>query len=142
MKNLNAAAIADKYSQRASAAAADYTAGIAGVSVAPGQLAAQAQAKMLAKTQEAITSGKWAERVGGVSLSEWKDAATKKGGARYASGVQAGKGKMQSFMQEFIPHLQQLDSVLASMPNVTVEDGVQRAAAAIRHNANFKRSGR
>jgi len=142
MKTLNATAIAEKYSQRASAASADYVSGVNSVTVAPGQQAAAAQQKMLQKTTDAITSGKWAERVGNVSLAEWKDAAAKKGGARYASGVQAGKGKMQSFMQEFIPHLQQLDSVLASMPSVSVEDGVARAAATIRHNANFHRSGR
>jgi hypothetical protein len=142
MKNLSAADIAAKYAQRAGAAAGDYTAGIDRVTEAPGQRAAAAQDKMLRKVTEAVQSGKWGERVASVGLTEWKNAAKTKGGARYASGVEAGKGKMQAFMTEFIPHLQQLDGILASMPSVTVEDGVNRAAAAIRHNAKFRRSGR
>jgi hypothetical protein len=142
MKNLSAADVAAKYAARASAAAPDYTKGVQAVTTAPGQLAAAAKEKMRAKVNESLNNGKWETNVSRVSLSEWKDAAVKKGGSRYASGVQAGQQKMQNFMAEWLPHEQQLDGILASMPSVTVEDGIARSAAAIRHNASFKRSGR
>ena len=140
MKNLSAADIAAKYAQRASAAQGDYVKGIQNVQTAPGQLAAAAKEKMRAKINASIDDGTWERNVGAVGLGEWKDAAVKKGGARYAGGVQAGQGKMQAFMQEFIPHLQALDGKLAGMPSVTLEDGVARSAATIRHNASFRRN--
>ena len=60
---------------------------------------------------------------------------------RIAQGAQAKQGKMQSFMTDFLPYLQQGVSRVEGMPSVTLEDNINRAVAMIRHNAQFKRSG-
>lgn len=139
MAKLTAAQVAAKYKRRAQAAAPDYTTGVQGVTEAPGEKAAAQQDKMLAKITESITSGKWAKRVAGVSLADWKKATVEKGSARYSTGVAAGEAKMEKFMTEFLPHLEAGAAKINAMPNMNLEDGIARNAAQIRHNASFIR---
>jgi len=132
--------IADKWANRLSGATAEITAGIDRVTVAPGQKAAAKKDKWLLNVQAA--QDKWASRVGSVSLEEWKTAAKTVGVQRVAQGAQAKKGKFASFISEFQPHLDALDSKLQSMPDTTFEQRLARMTAAARHNHDFKRSSR
>lgn len=128
----NAASVAKKWVQNTSSASGAYTDGVNAVQVAPGQLAAAAAPKMLAKVTAAIQSGKYASRVGSVSLGSWKTAATQKGAQRLGPGAQASEGKMTSFLNDFLPVAAQVSQQVDSMPKMTIEDSVARAAAAIR----------
>lgn len=132
--------IADKWSGRLSGATAEIAAGIDRVTQAPGQKAAAKADKWLANVQAA--ADKWKTRVGSVTLEEWKRAAKEIGVPRVGTGAQAKKGKFASFMTEFAPHLEALDAKLASMPDNTFEQRLQRMTTAARHNHDFKRSGR
>lgn len=113
------------------------TRGVNAVTTAPGQLAAQAADKWLNKTMAA--KDKFARRVGAVSLSQWQNAMTSYGISRMAQGAQQKQGKMQSFMAEYLPFLQTGVQQVHSMPKNTLEDGIARAVAMIRHNAGFQR---
>ncbi len=72
MAKLTPDQIARKQADRLKAASAEFRAGVESVTQAPGQLAAQAQAKMRAGILDAIDSGRWASAVSAVSLADWK----------------------------------------------------------------------
>lgn len=111
--------------------------GVAAVTVSPGQSAAAAADKWLAKVTQ--SKDKFARRVGSVTLSQWQNAMNTYGISRMATGAQQKQSKMQSFMTEFLPFLKSGVDQVHSMPRMTLEDSINRAAAMIRHNAGFQR---
>jgi hypothetical protein len=129
--------ITSKWVNRLSGATAEIQAGIARVTVAPGAKAAQKSQKWLNNTQAA--HDKFKRNVGRVSLSDWQNAATTIGVPRIAQGAQQKQGKMQSFLTDFIPHLERGLSQIDNMPDDTMEARIQKSVAMMRHNANFKR---
>lgn len=131
--------MAAKWASRLSGATQDIQAGVAQVQTAPGQLAARQRQAWLARVQ--ASQEKWARNVAAVSLQEWQTAMTQVGIPRIAQGAQANQGKMARFASEFLPYLDRGVAQVKSMPKVTLEDGVARAVAMIRHNAQFKRGG-
>ena len=133
------AEIAEKWSRRTAAATEDMRAGIERVSVAPGAMAARKRDKWEAGVRNA--GDKWQRNVGRVSLDEWKRKALEVGVSRVASGVAANVDKTQAFLEEFIPHLERGQAKVDAMPDVSLEDGINRAAVMMRHNAEFKRGG-
>jgi len=126
-----------KWVTRLSAATSDVAAGIAKVTQAPGQKAAQNYQKYQNNVQAAFP--KWKNNVAAVSLQSWQQAATA-GTQRIAQGAQQKQGKYQDFAQQFYPFLDANVAKVNSMPNATFEDRVQRAVQMMRLNANFKRS--
>lgn len=138
MVRVSPSAGADKWARNLGASTQDIAAGIDRVTTAPGQKAAAASGKWLAKVTQA--EPKFKTNVAAVSLASWQSSA-KDGVNRVASGANAKKGKMESFATEFYAHLDRGAAAINAMPTNTVEDGIAKAAAQIRHNANFKRSG-
>lgn len=134
--------VADKWAAKASAAGADYKAGVAGVTVAPGQLAVQNQDTMIRNWQEAISSGRWAARTGAVSLQSWQAAAMGKGAQNYGTGIQAGKSKMQSFLAAFLPVAQQVKEAVRSIPRDGGAGSLQRVQMAMQAFQAFKQARR
>lgn len=130
---------AAKWQRNLSQATPDITAGVAQVSQAPGQQAARQQQAYLANVQANVQ--KWARRVSAVSLSDWQRAMTEKGIPRVATGAQQAQGKMAGFMAEFLPHVDRVAGQVRAMPKTTLEDGIARAVAQIRGNAQFRRGG-
>lgn len=112
--------------------------GVNALTVSPGASAAAAADKWLQKVTQA--KDKFARRVGAVTLGDWQAAMNNYGISRVAQGATAKQGKMQNFLADFLPHLQQGVAQIDRMPKVTLEDGINRAVAMIRHNASFKRS--
>lgn len=113
------------------------TRGVQSVTVSPGQSAAAAADKWLAKVTQA--RDKFARRVGAVTLGQWQNAMTSYGISRMGTGAQQKQGKFQSFMTEFLPHLKAGVDQVHAMPKMTLEDSINRASAMIRHNAAFQR---
>ncbi len=111
--------------------------GVDAVQRSPGELAAAAADKWLMKVT--ASRDKFARRVGAVSLGDWQNAMRNYGIGRVAQGAQAKQGKMQAFQTEFLQHLQAGSATIDRMPKVTLEDGIAKAVAQIRHNAAFVR---
>lgn len=111
--------------------------GVNNVTTAPGQKAAQAADKWLARVT--ASQAKWKANVAAVSLQQWQQSMLNVGIPRVAQGAQAKVGKMQEFMSQFLPYLQAGVAQIDKMPSTTVEDGVARASAMIRYNAKFKK---
>lgn len=120
-----------------SAATERMTAGAQGVTRAPGQAAAAAADKWLARVT--ASKDKFRNNVAAVSLADWQAAYVNIGIPRVAQGAQAKQAKMQNFMTQFLPYLQRGVSQIDQMPSVTLEDGIARMTAMVRYSAKFKR---
>ncbi len=112
--------------------------GVANVTVSPGASAAKAADKWLARVTQA--KPKFVAGTMRVTLSDWQASMTNYGIARVAQGAQAKQGKMQSFLTDYLPYLSAGVAKVDAMPNNTLEDGINRMVAMVRHNANYKRS--
>jgi len=115
------------------------TRGVNAVTTSPGASAAAAADKWLMKVSQ--SKDKFARRVGSVTLADWQNAMTQYGIGRVAQGAQAKQGKMQSFMSEYLPYLQNGVAQIDRMPKNTLEDGINRAVQMIRYNSQFQRKG-
>lgn len=111
------------------------------VTTAPGVQAAKKQDKMLNNLQQAVSSGKWARRVSGVSLEDWKAAMIHKGIPRIAQGIDAAAPKVEAFFSEFFPYLETVEKEVNAMPDLTLEDNINRMVHAVRRQSEFKRKG-
>lgn len=133
----NPAAATAKWVQNLSAATERMTTGAQGVTKAPGQAAAAAADKWLARVT--ASKVKFATNVAAVSLQDWQNSYINIGIPRVAQGAQAKQAKVNTFMSQFLPYLQRGVSVIDQMPSVTLEDGIARATHMIRYNAKFKK---
>lgn len=128
-----------KWQQRTAGATQEMAAGVARVTEAPGMKAAAKSKKWLNAVTQA--EEKYKTNVSAVTLEQWKTAMTELGVPRVATGVQAKGYKWANFAQEFFPYLDQGIQRVQNMPDITLEDSIQRMVAMVRHNAAFRRSG-
>ncbi len=131
---------AEKWARRTGQATQDYIAGVRGVREAPGQQAAEKADKLLAGVTRSINDGKWQARVSAVSLQSWQDAAVNKGAQRIAAGVQGAQNKMTRFASEVLPYLDNVVSEVKNMPDMTLEDRINRSSEFQRLMSQFRRS--
>lgn len=127
-----------KWLTNISAATDRMQAGAMAVQTAPGQLAAQAADKWLARVTQ--SKAKFAANVGAVSLQSWQQSYVNVGIPRVAQGANAKQAKVTSFMNQFLPYLATGLQTIDKMPSTTLEDGIARATAMIRYNAKFTRT--
>jgi len=130
---------ASKHARRLKGAIEDVRAGVERVSEAPTLKAAQKETKMLQKLQEAVSSGKWSSRLKSVSLEEWKQKTLSKGLNRIASGVDEAYQKQVQFAQQLLSYQNELLNKVERMPDLTLEDSINRMTAWVRGMAQFKR---
>lgn len=133
-----AASITDKWAQRTSGATQQVVEGVQRVQTAPGAAAAAQKQVWLANIQ--AKADKWEANTRAVSLQSWQ-AATVAGAQRIAAGVQAKKGKMESFLNEFLPHVENVQRQVHAMPRGSLEQNLARMMQNARLNAQFKRTG-
>lgn len=126
---LSAQEIAEKWNRRTIAAIPDAQRGVENVTVSPTKLAAEKQDKWLAGIQNAAQSGKWKTKLNAVSLEEWKSKTKQKMGERMSGGVQAAMGKRERFDQANIAALNEILPQIAAMPDLTLQDSINRATA-------------
>jgi predicted transcriptional regulator len=128
-----------KHAARLKGSISDIQAGVNKVTVAPTQQAAAAQAKMLQNLTQAVSSGKWAARLKSVDLQTWQAATINKGLNRIASGIDGAQQKVIDFASQLLPFEASLQDQVSKMPNLTLEDSVQRATNWIRGMSKFTR---
>ena len=113
--------------------------GIQGVTESPMEKAASRADAYAQGVQRAVSEGKYQSGLRSVSLDEWKRQSLEKGVNRIAGGAEASKGKMASFLTEFLPFVQQGMAQLP--PRGTVEQNIERSVQMMRHNSKFRRRG-
>ena len=131
-----------KWSQRTGSATDAYVKGIQQTTESPMEKAASRADKYAAGVQEAVASGRFQDGLRSVSISEWKDKATKLGAGRLASGVKEAESRMLAFAQQFLPFQEQVTSMVRQMDDSSLESRLQRMIAQVRGTAEFKYKGR
>ena len=132
--------VTEKLIRNLQAATESIRSGVQSVTTSPTEQAAEQADLMLLKITEAVNSGKWGDALRKISLNEWKNSMLEKGLPRISSGIAAAKPKIQAFFEQWLPWEKQISQHVKTLPRGTIEDSIARAAAVIRHNANFKRS--
>jgi len=140
MAKLTAAEFQEKHARRLKASVEDVRKGIDRVTENPCEKAAAKQDKMLTNLTSAVTSGKWAAGLKRVSLEDWKKAARDIGVNRIAAGIDGAKAKVITFAEQLLPHIDREKSKIASMPDVTLDDNINRMTSFCRGMATFKRT--
>lgn len=133
--------IGEKWVRRTQAASQDMVNGVNNVTVNPAQQAIAKEQKLVSNWNASITSGKWRRGMGAVTLEGWKQAMIQKGAPRVSAGAQASQGKMEQFYSELLPYQDALQSKLSAMPDLTLEDSINKAVEWMRGMSKFKRRG-
>jgi len=139
MAKLSPKQIQEKHNRRLKAATEDMRLGVENVTVAPTMKAAAKIDKMRAGFLEAIDSGKVKRGLERVSLGEWQKSMLDVGIGRVAAGIDNAAPKVEAFYAELMPHIDKVNQEVQRLPDVTLEDGIQRAVTFIRGMAKFKR---
>lgn len=138
---LNPVQASDKWSRNLAASTRAIEEGTNAVTVSPMEKAARQADQYVQGVQAAVASGKWQLGLRRRSLQDWKDAVIKKGIPRIALGASQAKPKMEAFLSEFFPHLEQGVRQLESMPRGDLQTNIARMVQMVQHNAGFKRRG-
>lgn len=135
---VNAEEYTAKHNRRTKAALEDMRAGINRVSDSPTAKAAAKADKMIAGIQEAVSSGKWGNRLRAVTLQDWKNAALNKGLPRVSAGLDAAGPAITAMARQLLEFENtQLDRI-EKMPDLTLEDSISRMTTWARSMAQFK----
>jgi hypothetical protein len=136
----DAALMVARWKRNTATAGQSYKEGIGKVRVAPGELAAAQQNRMLTNVTEAITSGRWANRVRSVSLGSWQAAAQGKGAQNYSTGVASPQAeqKLSAFAQQWAPIMNQVSDAARQIDKSTESGALQRVALVMQAGKQFK----
>ena len=140
MAKLSATEFQEKHARRLKGAVEDIRKGIDRVTENPCEKAAAKQDKMLTNLTAAVQSGKWANGLKRVPLEKWKKQARDVGVNRIAAGIDAAKEKTISFAEQLLPHIDRQQEKIKAMPDVTLDDNINRMTAFVRGMAEFKRT--
>lgn len=138
MAKLTAKEAAEKHSRRLKQSIQDMQRGVENLTVAPGEKAAEKVDKMRANLVAAIDDGTWARRVSAVTLAEWKDAYINKGLGRVSAGIDGAQDKMVKFFDQLFSYQDNLKTQVEGMPDLTLEDSIQRMVTWVRGMSDFK----
>jgi hypothetical protein len=108
-----------------------YKDGISATTVNPMERAANAEESYLQGVQDAVSSGRRKQKLLATPVSAWRDGALNKGAGRLTSGAAAAARKVADHFQKFQPIYDGIKSHVASMPNMTTEDKINRVRYAM-----------
>jgi len=129
----------EKHARRLKGATEDIRRGVERVTTSPTEKAAAKADKFLAKVTESVQSGKWQSGLRRVTLEDWKDKMINKGIARIPAGIDAAAPKVVAFASDLLPHVDRGVDKVKGMPDLTIEDSINRMTTFVRHMAEFKR---
>lgn len=132
-------AVAEKWAKNLGGSIESIRQGVNAVTESPTHRAARNVAAYLANIQQAVADGTFEAALMAVDVGTWKRLMLEKGVNRIASGATSATPKMQAFMSEFLPFVDEGVRSLESMPRGGLEQNINRAIAMMRHNAGFKR---
>lgn len=132
MARVNAQQWLQKWGNALSASGTAISAGVDNVKTAPGVTAAAAQDRMLAGINDAVTSGRWAKAVAGVSLDAWKQSMKNKGIPHIAQGVAQAQSTKVTQITALLNAVDASTQAIASLPKGGLENNINRATAFMR----------
>lgn len=135
----NPASITEKWKTRTSGATQQVVEGVRRVTEAPTAKAARQKQAWINNT--IAKQDKWERNTAAVTLEEWR-AATEAGAQRIAAGVQAKAGKMERFLGEFLPFVENVQRQVNQTPRGDLETNLARMVQNARLISQFKRGNR
>jgi len=139
MAKVTAEEYQEKHARRLKGAISDITRGVDRVTTNPCELAAAKADKMLSRLSESVQSGKWARNLKKVTLDDWKTKMKDKGVPRISGGIDGAKDKVIAFAKDLLPHVDTGVAAIKKLPDLTIDDSINRAASFIRYMADFKK---
>ena len=140
MAKLSPIEFQEKHARRLKASVEDVRKGIDRVTESPTEKAAARQDKMLTNLTASVNSGKWARGLKRVSLEEWKRKTRDIGVNRIAAGIDGAKEKVISFAEVLLPHIDRGLEKIKGMPDITLDDNINKMTSFIRHMSELKRT--
>lgn len=128
-----------KHNQRTKAALDDIRRGVDAVTDSPTKLAAAKKDKMRANILASIDDGSWENGLNRVSLEEWKTLMRDKGVNNIPGGLDAAADKIRDFAADFLPFVYGVADKVKKMPDVTLEDNINKMVTQIRETAKYRR---
>ena len=138
MAKLPAEQYAEKQARNLKTSLPDIRAGIERVSTAPGVAAAAAQSRMKDNLNRAIDDGRWAAKVKGVTLEDWKSAALNKGVDRIAAGIDQAHGKQVAMAGRLLAAVDSAAAKSNAMPKGPIQDSIARMTTFVEDMHKFK----
>jgi len=138
MAKLSAEQYTEKQARNLKNSLPDIRAGIERVSTAPGVAAAAAQTRMKDNLNRSIDDGRWAAKVRGVSLEEWKSAALNKGVDRIAAGIDQAHDKQVQMAGRLLAAVDSSAAKSNAMPKGTIQDSIARMTTFVEDMHKFK----
>ena len=117
-----------------------YTSGVNAVQTNPASQAIAKRNKWVAAMQNPETHNKWEAGLSRVTLADWKNAAGTVGAQRYSQSADKAQSNYQDFAADFFPFLNNVQQQINNMPDVTLEERIQKAVANMRAIAQYQRS--
>jgi ElaB/YqjD/DUF883 family membrane-anchored ribosome-binding protein len=140
-KKLTPEEVAKKHADRLTADLQAIRDGINRVTENPMEKAAQKEDKMLQNLTKAVKDGKWKAGLMRTNLSDWQQRTSTIGVDRIPEGIAAAHDKQVQFYTELQEHQRKLDAKIGMMPDLTLQNNIDRAVAQIRGMSKFKRRG-
>jgi len=129
---------AEKWSRRLKSATEDIRKGVEKLDKSPTELAIKKKEKLKQRLIEAIDSGRWERGLQRVTLEDWKRAMISKGLNRIPAGVDEATPKVAEFGKALLSHIEGGQKAIESMPDLTLEDNINRMVTFIRHMSKFR----
>lgn len=136
MPKLTAQQARDKYRSGVQGGASAYQAGINSVKTAPSQKAIAQKAKMVTNWMNAVNSGKWEEKMGEVTLTQWQQASVNKGAQNYTASAEGASSKWGAWATDAFPVIAQIQAEVDAMPSTSLQDNIQRMIYNVTEMAN------
>lgn len=124
--------VTDKWGKNLKASTPYIIAGVNAVTESPTEKAALAVDKYGQGVMAAIASGRYQKGLRDVSLNDWRTRTVAKVQTNLASGVDAAQAKHLKFATWSVTTLNQILPTINGMPNMTLEDSINRANAYMR----------
>jgi len=116
-----------------------YTNGVNAVQTAPSQLAIAKKSKWVQAMTDPKTHDRWEAGLGRISLTDWKSAASGVGAQRFAQSADKAQTNYQEFATDFFPFLASVQSQVNAMPDVTLDERINKAVQNMRLISNYTR---
>lgn len=140
MARVTAEEYQEKHARRLKGAGEDIRRGVEHVTVSPTLKAAAKKDKMRTNIMKALDDGKWEAGLKRVTLEDWKGAMLTKGVGRISEGIDGAKDKVIAFASELLPYIDGQVATVKKLPDITLEDNINRMSTFVRGMAKFKRT--
>jgi hypothetical protein len=136
--NMTASDMTEKWLRNAKAGVQDAIAGVQRVTENPATKAIAKKDKMKQNWIKSMDDGTWEKSMGKVKLPDWQEKTAKKMQERMGAGIEAAESKRAEFDKWAVPVINEGMKIVADMPDMTLDDNINRSAAMIRHMAKNK----